>query len=194
MAVCPECGERAVRTPPSDCLQHGKGCWTCTNDGCDWHGRTTKPTAEEWGGDEYQARKQVLLDKWRPRVFLRDGRRCRACRSTQDVLQLAHINSALMSVKEAGSLDGLADSMRMDNLVTLCRGCHEAQHAIERDDVVTSEQRERAARVKHLFYSVKNAADHIAECFADCPLRGREIRTPVASGSAPLRHQLHFWD
>ena len=78
----------------------------------------------------YREHKARLQTDWRRRIFERDGHRCRACNreGADDTLHLAHVTPALRFVRYAQSLDGMDNSYREDNLVTLCEGCHKLQH------------------------------------------------------------------
>jgi len=70
-------------------------------------------------GEQYQQGNQYGFDNVREYVFFRDGHKCRHCngKSKDPVLQTHHIVS-----RQVGG-------DRPDNLLTLCKTCHDAYHA-----------------------------------------------------------------
>lgn len=169
MASCPRCEER-VYWRSCEMASCGDFCWQC--DSCEWHGPRTDHL-DTWGPEDYRREKERIHVKWRERILRRDGRRCRACGAVKSVLQVAHIKPALGFVKDLESLEGLERSYSHPNLVTLCEACHTSQHKGERDFPLATVERLRVALVKHLFYAVTRADEHISECVADCPLPRR---------------------
>lgn len=79
---------------------------------------------------KYRDHKAALQEAWRERIFERDEFRCRICgeKGTLETLHLAHVTTAYAFVKFTGRLDGMDLSYRDDNLLTVCRGCHQVQH------------------------------------------------------------------
>ena len=75
----------------------------------------------------YRETKQKYQEEWRPKIFERDGHKCRACGSPYN-LQLAHITTVRAFVIG----EELEEAMRLaysdDNLVTLCSDCHGINH------------------------------------------------------------------
>lgn len=81
---------------------------------------------------EYGRRKKALQERWREDIFERDGFRCISCGS-EDSLDLAHVTSVTAFVRATFVLEAMDYSYRDDNLVTLCRHCHDVQHGSRRD-------------------------------------------------------------
>ena len=75
---------------------------------------------------DYWALKNDLQNEFRPRVFARDGHRCRACRRRDLRLELAHVVPAY-DYWRLGRRRGLYLSYDLRNLLTLCGRCHWAQ-------------------------------------------------------------------
>jgi len=100
--------------------------------------------------EKYHKLKTKLANKVRKKILKRDNYRCQACGFPLD-LEVAHITDATLFVKYYGLEDGLKESFREDNLVTLCKSCHRSYHMVQKGLHVNDEIFYRARKVYHLF-------------------------------------------
>jgi len=100
--------------------------------------------------ERYYKLKSKLAKKVRRKILERDNWRCQVCKSPFN-LEVAHITDATLFVKYYGLEDGLKESFREDNLITLCKSCHRAYHMVQKGLYVGNKISSRAEKVYHLF-------------------------------------------
>jgi len=93
--------------------------------------------------------------KWKKIIFERDKYKCRICGSNYK-LNLAHITDKKILINKLGGRTGIPFSYRYDNLVTLCKDCHNAYHRSKRGFNVHISQIWRVREVNKLFYRLED--------------------------------------
>lgn len=112
-----------------------------------------KHTPRHLTKEEYYEIKQRQLDAWRKRIFIRDGFQCVNCGNTKN-LELAHITACITftkNLKASSEAKKIIKSFSDDNLLTLCKICHEAQHKSEQGNA--DEETRAIARTVHDSFS-----------------------------------------
>ncbi|MAE42575.1 hypothetical protein CMO93_02285 [Candidatus Woesearchaeota archaeon] len=103
----------------------------------------------------YNIIKREYQDKWRPKIFKRDGHKCMNCQEEYH-LQLCHITTANAFKRLNGYLEvSIPASFRDDNLITLCFVCHKVQHNADKGILFSQSAKNRAKSIRKLFNEIK---------------------------------------
>ncbi len=122
----------------------------------------------DWLTYRYRQMKEPLQDKYRKRIFDRDGQQCRYCGS-DEWLELCHITDAKIFANVLG-MDRFEESYRDDNLITMCNHCHRIQtglvQQVDSDDLKSARDFQAAARNHRLIAPFYKGGKPVEALFA----------------------------